>query len=481
MNDPVRRRVLEAFGVVGAAQLLIRVRGVLLIPILARGLGANDYGVWVLVVSTVSLISIVTMLGMPQALERFLAGTTRRDDQREDFLSALALAALATGLVVLPAVVGARAWAASAFHQPALAPLIRAGAWLLLATALNQVALMFFRSQREMRTLSGFDLLTGLGELLLSAFAVGAGYGLYGALLALLVARSATTAAALWLTVARIGVALPRLHHMRAYLVFGVPTVLMGLMYWIVETSDRYFVGFYGTPAQVGIYSAAYALGGVIVFLRLPFMFVLPPFIYQFWDQQRQQTAARYLDASLRSYLILAVPMSVGISILAQPVLTILASREFAVQGSPVVPIVVAAMFCYGVSGITGLVFWLQKKSRQLSLLWVIAAACNPVLNILLIPRFGIVGAAAATLVSYAIPTVPCVVAYLRLVGRGPDASFLAATIVASLLMAALVRLLNPSGMGGLVLATGLGACAYLGTLALMGGRRFLSFGGGPV
>ena len=481
MSDPVPRRVIEAFGVVGAAQLLIRIRGVLLIPILARGLGAHDYGVWVLVVSTVSLASIVTMLGMPQALERFLAGTTRRDDQREDFLSSFAVVALATGLVTLAAVMAARGLAASVFHEPALAPLIRVGAWLLLATALNQVVLMFFRSQREMRILSAFDLATGLGELLLSALAVAAGYGLYGTLLALLAARGAATAAALWGVMARIGIALPHLRSVRAYLAFGVPTILMGLMWWIVETSDRYFVGFYNTPAQVGIYSAAYALGGVLVFLRLPFMFVLPPFIYQFWDQQHYQTAARYLDASLRSYLILAVPMSVGISILAQPVLTVLANREFAVQGSLVVPIVVAAMFCYGLSGITGLVFWLQKKSRELSFLWVIAAACNPILNVILIPRLGIVGAALATLVSYAVPTVPCLIAYLRLVGRGPDIPFLAATLVASFLMAALVRLLNPSGMGGVILAMGLGACVYLGILLLMGGRRFLSVGSGPV
>jgi len=481
VSDPARRSVIEAFGIVGAAQLLIRIRGVLLIPILARGLGAHDYGVWVLVVSTVGLVSVVTMLGMPQALERFLAGTTRRDDQREDFLSSLALAGLATVLVVLPAVVGARAWAVAAFHDEAVAPLIRAGAWILLATAVNQIVLMFFRSQREMRAMSALDLLTGLGELVLSALAVRAGYGLDGALLALLVARGATAVIALGLIVARVGIGVPRLRHTRKYLAFGVPTVLMGLTYWVVETSDRYFVGFYGTPTQVGIYSAAYALGGVLVFLRLPFMLVLPPFVYQLWDRQDYHTAARYLDASLRSYLIVAVPMAFGIGILATAALTVLAGREFAAQGGPVVPIVVAAMFCYGLSGITGLVFWLQKKSRELSTLWLLAAACNPVLNVLLIPRLGIVGAAVATLVCYAIPTVPCVVVYLRLVGRGPDVPFLSATFAGSLLMAALVRLLNPSGMGGLAVAVALGAGAYLGALLLMGGRRFFSFGGRPA
>lgn len=477
MNGPATRRIIGGLGVVGFAQLLVRGRGVLLIPILARGLGAYEYGIWILVVSIVSLTSIVTMLGLPQALERFLAGTSKPDNQREDFLSSLALVSLTTGIVSLAVVASAGVWAVAGLSQPGLTPLFRLGAWILLATALNQVALMFFQSQREMRMVSGFSVVTGLGELLLSALAVQAGYGLYGALLALFVARGATTAVALGLIISRVGVATPRLVHMRAYLAFGIPTIAMELMYLIVETSDRYFVGFYGSPTQVGIYSAAYALASVLVFLRRPFMAVLPPFVYQFWDREDYPTVARYLDASLRSYLILAVPMAVGISMLARPALSILANPEFAVKGSPVVPIVVAAMFCYGLSGITGLVFWLEKKSRELSVVWAVAAACNTLLNVLLIPRWGIVGAAVATLVSYAISTGPCVIVYLRLMKRAPDVWLIAATVMGSFLMAALVRLLNPSDIGGLAVTAVLAACAYFGSLVLMRGWRLVCLG----
>ncbi len=471
MNGPGLRRIIEGFGIVSLAQLLVRGRGVFLIPILAKGLGAQDYGTWILVVSTVNLVSIVTMLGMPQSLERFLAGTLHRNDQREDFFSSLALVSLTTGFVCFAV------WAAAGLGF-GLAPLFRVGAWILLASVLNRVAVMFFQSQREMRVISAFDVAMGLGEVLMSALAVKAGYGLFGALLALLFARSATTVVALGLIVFRLGIAAPRFIRTRAYLAFGIPTIVMGLMYWIVETSDRYFVGFYGTPAQVGIYSAAYALAGMLVFLRLPFVLVLPPFIFQLWDREDYTTVAGYLDASLRSYLVLAVPMAFGLSILAGPTLAILANREFAIQGSPVVPIVVAAMFCYGLSGITGLVFWLEKKSREISVLWTIAAVCNLLLNVILIPRWGMVGAAVATLVSYAIPTGPCVIEYLRLIKRAPDVRFIAATAMGSSLMAAAVRLLNPSDLGGLAVTVVLGTCAYFGSLVLMQGRRLVDLDG---
>jgi O-antigen/teichoic acid export membrane protein len=466
------RRVMEAFGVVGGAQLLIRLRGILLIPVLARGLGAHDYGIWVLAVGAISLVSIVTMLGMPQGLERFLPGTRGHKDQREQFLSALVLATVSTAFAAAVAIASAQAvgW----FGQASLAPLFRVGGWLLLATALNQVALMYFRSQREMRTLAAFDVATGLGELVLSALAVRAGLGLYGALLALLAARAATAGTALGLIARRLGLAVPRFVHMRAYLLFSLPTIMIGLMYWVIETSDRYFVGFYGTPVQVGVYSAAYTLGSVLVFIRAPFMFVLPPFMYQLWDGNDRRTAARYLDVSLLSYLGIGIPTAVGVSMLSRPVLVILAGREFAMQGGGVVPIVVAAMFCYGVSGITGLVFWLEKRSHTLSLIWGLAAASNGALNFVLIPRWGIVGAAVATFISYAIPLVPCVAAYHRVVRQAPDVSFLSAALLASIFMGVLVRLLHPSGIAGIATAAGVGVCAYVGSLMALQGRRLV-------
>src|SRR5206468_12203371 len=77
------RRLVGAFGTIAVAQVLVRVRTVLMIPLMIKGFGLRDYGVWVLFVGTVSFLSAVLSLGMPQTLERFLAGALPVRDIRE--------------------------------------------------------------------------------------------------------------------------------------------------------------------------------------------------------------------------------------------------------------------------------------------------------------------------------------------------------------------------------------------------------------
>src|SRR6266480_2261111 len=105
------RRLIGVFGTVAVAQVLVRVRMLLMIPLLIKGLGVRDYGVWVLFVGAVAFLSGIVSLGMPQALERFMATAMPTRDIRERFFSAVAIVCLAGGgaLLLMPV---AGPWAA---------------------------------------------------------------------------------------------------------------------------------------------------------------------------------------------------------------------------------------------------------------------------------------------------------------------------------------------------------------------------------
>jgi O-antigen/teichoic acid export membrane protein len=470
-------RLIGAFGTLAVAQMLVRIRALLMIPVLVKGLGVQAYGAWVLFVGAVNVLTAIISLGMPQALERFLAEPVSAREIRERFVSAFAVVGLA-GVGGLVLAITAGQWLAVAVGSADISSLTVLIAWAVLATALNQLALMFFRAQREMGLMSALELLGGYSELAATAFVASRGLQLWDALLALVLARACTTAVALFIIVRRVGVGYARLQLVGACLAFGLPTVLTSLTYWMVEMSDRYFLGFFSYVGDVGTYSAAYGVGSLLSFPRMLLMLALPPFVYGLWDRGQHDTAHHYLRMSLKYYLLGAIPLGVGVSLLAAPILRVLAGVEVAERGQGVVVLIVLSMLLYGVSGITGLVFWVERKPRQLAGLWAAAAVINVLLNVMLIPPFGMIGAAVSTAVSYAVPAVVCMKAYVSRAGWG-EWGFTGGVVGGIAAMTIVIYVANPSDLRGVAVTTLVAGTAYLAALLVTGSvqRRDFDFG----
>ena len=110
-----------------------------MIPLLIKGLGVRDYGVWALFVGIVSFLSAILSLGMPQSLERFLSTAMPARDMRECFFSAIAVVCLggAVGLMLIPMT---GPWIASLLGNEEVRFLSALLAWALVATTLNPPA-----------------------------------------------------------------------------------------------------------------------------------------------------------------------------------------------------------------------------------------------------------------------------------------------------------------------------------------------------
>ena len=66
---------------------LTALSNLILLPILTKNLAITDYGVWALIVITISLLPWLATLGLPAAMTRFLAAATDKREIREDFYS----------------------------------------------------------------------------------------------------------------------------------------------------------------------------------------------------------------------------------------------------------------------------------------------------------------------------------------------------------------------------------------------------------
>jgi len=70
---------------VGIVNIIVSLRGLILLPILTKTLGTELYGVWTQILVTISLLMPLGLLGPSTAMIRFFAGENDEDKIKKDF------------------------------------------------------------------------------------------------------------------------------------------------------------------------------------------------------------------------------------------------------------------------------------------------------------------------------------------------------------------------------------------------------------
>jgi O-antigen/teichoic acid export membrane protein len=170
----------------------------------------------------------------------------------------------------------------------------------------------------------------------------------------------------------------------------------------ILNVGDRYVIEALLGTGPLGLYSAAYNMCDYVrsIFILSIGQAVVPIYM-RMWAEDGAEATRSFLGQSLRQYVLLAAPVMAGVSAVGSELLPFLASDKYA-GGTVVLPSVIAGMVFSGATAITGAGLFLHKRAVTIMTLVVTAAALNVGLNLVLIPRIGILGAALATLLAYA-------------------------------------------------------------------------------
>jgi O-antigen/teichoic acid export membrane protein len=301
-------------------------------------------------------------------------------------------------------------------------------------------------------------------EIVLIVALIFTGWGIFGVVLAMLISYLVTEVIMLILIIRDVGVSFPPLSSFRRikdYLRFDIPFIPSNLCWWIADASDKYVIAAFLGIAATGIYSAGYNLAGLAILYLGPLNIVLVPALAHLYDNNQMQDVKKHLTYSLKYFLLLGIPSAVGLSLLARPLLLALTTPEFAVAGSFVVPIVAVSMVIHGAQGIITQPISLVKKTHSLGIAWGIAAILNLVLNVLLIPRFGIIAAAITTLLSFTVAAViTCKISFTYLKFDIDWISILK-SLFATELMAIIIILVNPTGVINILCAVVIGVITY--------------------
>jgi O-antigen/teichoic acid export membrane protein len=178
---------------------------------------------------------------------------------------------------------------------------------------------------------------------------------------------------------------------------FGLPLVPSAVALWLTNFSDRFFLVKLTDAHEVGLYSIGVRIASAIVLLLTAFRMAWPAFAYSIEDDRE---ARRTYSFVLTYVVYVCCWLALALGLLAPWIVQLITTRPFYPAQNVVAPLAfgVAAFGAYVVVQIgTG-------RARQTRTNWIVtgvAAALNIALNFALIPSYGRMGAAIATVSAY--------------------------------------------------------------------------------
>jgi O-antigen/teichoic acid export membrane protein len=391
------RRLGSQSLVYGLGGLVSRILAVLLLPLYTRYLSPSDYGQVETLVALTAVLTIVLRLGISSAFFRFWFDATTAPQRltvlRTSFWFTMSMATIGLALLV----VLAEPVSVLLFDEGGAAELVAAsGVALWAAMNYEQLTSVFRVEQRPTAFVAASvaNVLVTIGATVLLVVVLEQGplgviVGNFTGTLAVYFALLAYRREQLGLELSR-----PLLREMNR---FGLPLMPSALFLWVTNFSDRFFLVSLADAAEVGLYSVGVRIASAMVLLLTAFRMAWPAFAFSIEDESE----AKRTYAFVLTYLVtLASWVAVSLALLSPWLVDWLAAPSFAESSRVVGPLAFAAV---ALAGYIVVVIGIGRTKRT-QFNWVVTgagAAVNVALNLVLIPPYGMMGAAVATIAAF--------------------------------------------------------------------------------
>lgn len=372
--------------------------GFLLLPFITRTLTPEQYGAYTLALTASSLVAVVASAWVRNVAIRLHFDAVSRGTTRGFLIGVLALQAalfvslyglLMIGIMLLGVELASWRVMVSAGMAVVVTDFASYAFTILRA---EQRAWSFAVSEigggvlRFALTLGGLTVGIRSAELLFDATSVG--FLIAGAY-ALMALRGHLTGPARIDVVAMLEV-----------LRLGPASLPFGVANWVERLFDRLVVEYYLGTALVGVYSIGYSLGERTIGMLVQAVFMMAwPNILAAWEQGKTASARAAVTEAHKLYAWFSIGPTVFMTVFGGDLLRLVAGADYH-DAAPIVAVIALSMWAEGFARLLNRHYELQKRFGPLSGFTVLGALVNLALNIVLVPVFGLMGAAWATLIN---------------------------------------------------------------------------------
>ncbi len=431
-----------------------------------------EYGQYALALTALGVVYTLCVTWAEAAAYRFAAEAEARGDMASHIRTSLGLlagsAALIVGVIAL----------ALPFADDGRMPLVFAVMAVAAAMPLVNTAQELNKAAGRSTRYAAIKIVQDVGGFVFGALlawrgGLGAAAPLVG-LACVLAGLALREGVALWRQ-SRGGAFEPQ--RIRRYTAYGLPIAFALVLNIALDTGDRVLIAAFLGPEAVGVYAAGYGVIDKTIGLICAWAAMAgAPMMMAAWEAGDRLGLTRASAGLARTLMLAGMPAAVGLALVARPLAEVMIGEAMRAEAARIMPWIALAGLMNGlVLYFFSEAFQLSRRTGLRALLMLGPALFNIVLNAVLLPRLGLMGAVYATLASYALALVLLAGVgrrHVRLAWPWTDTLKIAA---ACLVMAGLVRALPIwGGLAELMLKAGAGATTYATALVLLdvGGAR---------
>jgi O-antigen/teichoic acid export membrane protein len=381
--------------------------------VIARFLGPEDYGLISLGFVAMMFVSTFSVMGFNSGMQRYIAYYRGKGDEERikgTIVSALKVT-FPMSLLLMVLVIFNADWISNhIFHEPDLVPVLMVFAigipFWTLTNIFNSVSIAFQQIKYHVYTMyifkDSFKLIAIVGLILL-------GYGVIGAAVGWIIAVIGMAILSLYFLEKDVfpifgGKVKPILMD-KELLFFSFPLIFVGISSLVTGWTDTLMLGYFCTSSEVGIYNAALPTSQLFNVILSPIGRIFAPVIVGLYAQNKISELKNVYSSVAKWIFSIIFPGFLLMVLFSKRILIILFGDAY-VSGSTALSILAFGILVTSIVGPASSIISAYGRTKLVMWSGLAGASVNVILNLLLIPIYGINGAAVATGFSLALTSV---------------------------------------------------------------------------
>jgi O-antigen/teichoic acid export membrane protein len=399
MLNTVRLSLKNSF-IYGLGNIAVKIIGFLLIPLYTDPayFSIDDFGIiGLLDISGLVLVAVLAS-SLPQSLTRWYWDKDHRENQKAIFFMTLAIQVVISVSFCLLLLPLAKSFSILIFSKPDWSRVINLVILSSGLQAINNVinTLMRLQSKSLLYTIVNFSKL--IIVLTLTIFLiVGVKMGVEGIYLAQVIGNLLFIIILLGYTIKNCSFSFDK-NIVKSMFVFGIPLILANFSGVALNVIDRYSLNGLDLLKYVAIYTLAYKISSVLKLVIVDSIkMAISPMMIQKIDSPDNQRF--YSKVLLYSSFVLMFGIIV-ISLFSFELIKVMTKSNQFWEAYTIIPILCLSVFFVNLKDITVWGLFIAKRTKIIGIIVTVASILNLLLNIILIPVWGIIGAAISTLLA---------------------------------------------------------------------------------
>ena len=401
------KRIIKGASYFFIFSILAAIAGYGLRFILARNLSVEDFGLFYAVFSFVLFFSLFKDLGMGSALAKFVAEYKAKkqfDHVKSLFVYISGMQLISVLLFALVIFFLRGFLAENYFHEArAVSLLVVILGWFILITIQDAILFMFYGLQNFL-IYSMRDFLKSFMPLIFVLLFLFFGFNYLSPAYSYLFASICIIIVLLPILLKQFNFSKHKLvvpkPLMKKIFAFSIPVMLTTVGGMIMGYTDTIFLTLFRSLKEVGIYNVVLPTTLLFLIFGKSIAQVMFPISSELWAKKKKKEMGIYMGLMYKYVYLVAMPFALTLIIFSDLFLKFFFGPEY-LPGSLALKILLIGSLVYSVADVNNTTMAGIGKPKIVTQIILAGAVLNIILNLLLIPLYGITGAALASAISY--------------------------------------------------------------------------------